>query len=129
VPALEPIAGLRVVAKAAALNGATWSGEGEITVVRIAPDEAFAIGAEGVEIDDPDAIVEPEPGFSAAHLDAAGLESVLARVEFSLPRDRPAFVQGKVAGVPCKLLLPQGDAPAVLVVQTAYLDDLEARLR
>jgi hypothetical protein len=129
VPGLEPVGGLRVIAEAAALDGATWSGDGEITIIRIAPDEAFAIGARGVAIDDPDAIVEPEPGFSVVRLDADALDSVLARVEFSLPRDPPALVQGKVAGVPAKLLLPDGDDPALLLVQTAYVDDLEARLR
>jgi hypothetical protein len=73
------------------------------------------------------AIVEPEPGFSAARLDRAGLESVLAHVEFRLPAERPALAQGKVAGVPAKLLLD--DDSALLVVQTAYAADLEARHR
>ena len=129
MPALEPVAGLRVVADPAALDGARWSGEAGVTVLRIAPDEAFAIGAASVDIDDPDAIVEPEPGFSGARLDSAALESVLAHVEFGLPAERPALVQGKVAGVPAKLLFSDGDAPALLVVQTAYVADLEARLR
>ena len=42
-----------------------------------------------VEVDDEHAIVEPEPGFSGARLDSAGLESVLAHVEFALPRRAP----------------------------------------
>jgi len=62
VPALESLAGLRVVADAAAIDRARWSGDGEVTVLRTAPDEAFAIGATEVEIDDPNAIIEPEPG-------------------------------------------------------------------
>jgi hypothetical protein len=127
VPALESLAGLRVVADAAAIDRARWSGAGEVTVLRTAPDEAFAIGATEVEIDDPNAIIEPEPGFSGARLNAAYLESVLAHVEFHLPAERPALVQGKVAGVPAKLLLD--DDGALLVVQTAYVADLEARLR
>jgi hypothetical protein len=124
---LESLAGLRVVAQPGALEAATWDGDGPVTVLRIAPDEAFAIGASGVEVDDEHAIVEPEPGFSGARLDSAGLESVLAHVEFRLPLERPALAQGKVAGVPVKLLL-DGDG-ALLVVQTAYTADLEARLR
>jgi hypothetical protein len=127
VLALEPIAGVRVVAQAGALDQASWFGEAEITVVRIAPDEAFAIGAKGADVDDPDAIVEPEPGFSVASLNRAGLESVLAHVEFGLPAERPAVVQGKVAGVPAKLLLREDST--LLIVQTAYAHDLEARLR
>jgi hypothetical protein len=127
VLALEPLAGLRVVARPGALDAATWEGDGPITVLRVAPDEALAIGASDVEVDDEHAIVEPEPGFSAARLNSAGIASVLAHVEFRLPADRPALAQGKVAGVPVKLLL-DGDG-AVLVVQTAYIADLEARLR
>ena len=138
MPGLEPLAGLRVVADSAALDAARWSGEATITVLGIAPDEAFAIGATAVDVDDEHAIVEPEPGFSGARLDsaglsgvrldAAGLESVLAHVEFTLPAERPALVQGKVAGVPAKLLLDEGGG-ALLVVQSAYIADLEARLR
>jgi hypothetical protein len=127
VLAVESLTGLRVVADAAALDGARWTGEGEVTVLRIAPDEAFGIGASGVEVDDPDAIIEPEPAFSGVRLDEAVLQSVVDHVEFHLPAERPAMVQGKVAGVPAKLLL-DGDG-ALLVVQTAYLADLEARLR
>ena len=129
VLAPESVAGLRVVAEAASLDGARWSGDGPITLVRIASDEAFAIGATAVDLDDPEAIVEPEAGFSVATLDEAALEGLLAHVEFRLPDDRPALVQGKVAGVPAKLLLRGGSAPALLVVQTAYVADLEARLR
>jgi len=127
VLALEPLAGLRVVAQPGALDAATWEGDAPIAVLRVAPDEALAIGAAGVEVADEHAIVEPEPGFSAARLDSAGLEKVLAHVELRLPADRPALAQGKVAGVPAKLLLDQDGA--LLVVQTAYVADLEARLR
>ena len=123
----EPVAGLRVVAQPGALDAATWEGDGRITVLRVAPDEVLAIGASDVEVDDGHSIVEPEPGFGAARLDAAGLEKVLAHVEFRLPAERPALAQGKVAGVPAKLLL--NDDGALLLVQTAYVADLESRLR
>lgn len=130
MPAFEPVAGLRVVADAGAIDRATWTGAEAVTLVRIAPDEALAIGATTVEIDDPDAIVEPEHGFSAARLDEtdeAGLARLLGHVEFAVPRQRPAVVQGKVAGVPAKLLLRDG--LTLLIVQTAFADELEARLR
>lgn len=127
MPGLEPLLGLRVVADAGALDRATWSGEGQVTVVRIAPDEAFAIGAAGVEVGDADAIVEPESGFSGVSLDDADLERILVHVEFPIPSERPALVQGKVAGVPAKLLLE--DERTLLIVQTAYSHDLETRLR
>ncbi|MFL5770626.1 MAG: hypothetical protein ACJ765_11155 [Chloroflexota bacterium] len=125
--ALEPLPGLRVVANPRSLDRARWSGGAAVTVLRLAPDEALAFGATTVDIDDDNAIVEREPGFSGVRLDSAALESVLAHVEFRLPVERPALVQGKVAGVPAKLLLDE-DA-ALLVVQTAYVADLEARLR
>ncbi len=127
MPGLEPLVGLRVVADAGALDRARWSGDGPITVVRIAPDEAFAIGATAVEVGDADAIVEPEFGFSAVSLDDAGLDRVLAHVEFHVPSERPMLVQGKVAGVPARLLLEGGRT--LLIVQTAYGHDLETRLR
>jgi hypothetical protein len=128
VLALEPLAGLRIVANATALDAARSRGDGEVTVLRIAPDEVLAIGADEVDLDDEHAIVEPEPGFSGARLDSADLQLVLAHVEFQLPVGRPVLVQGKVAGVPVKLLLGE-DGGALLVVQTAYAADLEARLR
>jgi hypothetical protein len=128
VLALEPLTGLRIVANATALDAARSRGDGEVTVLRIAPDEVLAIGADEVDLDDEHAIVEPEPGFSGARLDSADLQLVLAHVEFQLPVGRPVLVQGKVAGVPVKLLLGE-DGGALLVVQTAYAADLEARLR
>jgi hypothetical protein len=128
VLALEPLAGLRMVADATTLDAARSRGDGEVTVLRIARDEVFAIGADEVDLDDEHAIVEPEPGFSGARLDSADLQLVLAHVEFQLPVGRPVLVQGKVAGVPVKLLLGE-DGRALLVVQTAYAADLEARLR
>ena len=42
MPALERLPGLRVVADPAALDAATWRGPGEVTVLRLAPDDAFA---------------------------------------------------------------------------------------
>lgn len=126
MPALERLVGLRVVAEPGALDRATWSGGGRVTVLRVAPDEAFAIGATAVDVADAAAIIEPEAGFSGSSLDDAGLAQVLAHVEFALPPERPALVQGKVAGVPAKLLL--GADATLLVVQTAYADELERRL-
>jgi hypothetical protein len=123
VPALEPVQGLRVVAQSAALDGARWSGD-EIDVLRLAPDEAVAIGATDVELDDPDAIVEDETGFAVALL---GPEFTMleAHADWPIPAEPGALAQGKVAGVPAKLLI--GD-PTLLVVQTAYADELEDRL-
>jgi hypothetical protein len=114
---------MRVVAEATALDAARWDGE-DVDVIRIAPDEALGIGATGVHVEDPDAIVEPESGFSVALL---GPEFVLlgAHTEWPLPETPGTLAQGKLAGVPAKLVI--GD-PTLLVVQTAYADELTRRL-
>ena len=121
---LEPLRGLRVVADPAALDGARWHGS-EVTVLRFAPDDAFAIGAEGVELDDPDAIVESEVGFAGARLPVS---EVLSHIEWSLPTERPALAQGSIANVPSKLWLAD-DGDALLLTAAAYADDLVSRLR
>lgn len=123
MPVLEPLRGLRVVAAPAALDGAQWIGE--VVVLRLAPDEAFGIDATAVILDDPDAIVEPEPGFVAAVLDPGELLAVSDRIEWVLPEAPDSLGQGKVAGVPARILM---SAVPVLVVQAAYADELERRL-
>jgi hypothetical protein len=124
VPALEPVAGVRVVARPDALDGARWVGD-EIEVLRIARDEAFGIGASGVEVDDEDALVEPETGFVTASLAPDDQLDVVEHLEWTLPDETGAIAQGKVAGVPVKLL---HDDPMTLVVQAAYADELRRRL-
>jgi len=122
VPALEPVAGVRVVARPDALDGARCDGD-DAVVLRIAPDEALWLGATRVDVDDPDAIVVPEFGFSVARLDASELDAVMAHADWAL--GHMPLAQGKIAGVPVKLLV--GD-PTHLVVQTAYADELTRRL-
>ncbi len=123
MPVLELLVGLRVVAAPAALDSAHWQGE-VVTILRSASDEAFAIGSDGVELDDPDAIVEAESGFAGAWVETSAL---IPHIEWALPPSRPALAQGSVAGVPAKLWLPD-EGPALLVVQAAYSADLAERL-
>jgi hypothetical protein len=125
VRALEPLRGLRVVADPVALDAARWQGD-EVTVLRFAPDDAFAIGAEEIEVDDPDAIVESEAGFVGVWLPVSDL---LAHIEWSLPAGRPALAQGSVSNVPAKLWLPAEDGDALLLTAAAHADDLMSRLR
>jgi hypothetical protein len=125
VPVLDRLTGLRVVADPAALDAARWHGDGDITVLRLAPDDAFAIGAETVDIDDEHAIVGSEPGFVGAWLP---LETVAHHVEWSIPRERPALAQGAVAQVPARVWLPDG-GDALLITAVAYADELASRLR
>lgn len=128
-PVFERVAGLRVIADSAALDGARWDGA-KVTVLRFAPDDAFAIGAGAVDIDDEHAIIESEVGFVAARLP---LDVVERHVEWSLPTVRPAFAQGSVAAVPAKLWIEAGDGghddEVLLLTAAAYAHDLAERLR
>lgn len=125
---LEQMHGLRVVADPAALDRASWSSDRDVTVVRLAPDETFAVGARSVEIDDEHAIVAEEAGFVGAWLTAEEFEEwVLPRIEWPLPADRPTVAQGSVAGVPAKLWL-RATGGALLLAPVAYADELAGRL-
>jgi hypothetical protein len=124
VPALERLHGLRVVADPAALDAARWRGD-DLTVLRVAPDDAFAIGATDVEIDDQHAIVESEPGFAGAWLP---LDAVADHIEWSLPTERPVLAQGAVANVPARIWLPD-DGDVLLITAAAYAVELASRLR
>jgi hypothetical protein len=123
VPALERLRGLRVVAAPAALDAARWQGTG-LTVLRFAPDDALAIGADGVDLDDEHAILESEVGFVGAWLP---IEDVQGHLEWPLPADRPALAQGFVATVPAKVWLPE-DGDVLLLTAAAYADELASRL-
>ena len=126
--------GVRVVGSPAAIDTAEWQDSGpglddfEPLVLRFAPDEAFAVGATRVHLDDPDAIAEPEVGFVAIMFPVDEfIDIVLPRIEWPVPPTRPAFTQGAIAGVPAKLYIDTTGA-ATLFVQAAYVDDLLARL-
>ncbi len=124
MPALEPVEAWRVVASPEALDRARWHGD-DVDVLRIAPDEALGLGATGVELTgDPDAIVEPEAGYSVAILDQLDELTVRDHVEWDLDA-ADELAQGKVAGVPAKVRIGN---PTLLVVQTAYADELARRL-
>jgi hypothetical protein len=112
------------VATPAALDAARWQGA-DVDVLRIAPDEAFAIGATSVELDDEDAIIEPEAGFAAALLDRDAVAELAAHTDWPLPDETGVLAQGKVAGVPVKVVFGE---PTILVTQIAYAEELGARL-
>jgi hypothetical protein len=124
VLALEPLRGLRVIASPEALDGARWSGR--VTLLRIAPDEVLAIDAITVDVDDPEAIVERETGFVGARLTPEDVEHVTAHMDWPLPTETGVLAQGKIAGVPAKILISES---LLLVTNAAYVDELLARLR
>ena len=126
--------GVRVVASPDALDAADWQDAGpgpdefEPLILRFAPDEAFAVGATGVNLDDPEAIVEPELGYTAIMFPVDEfIDVVLPRMEWALEPTRPAFGQGSIAGVPAKLYIDSTGAATVFVMG-AYLDDFLSRL-
>ena len=120
----EPLMGQRVVAEPAALDGLVAGLPARVTVLRVAPDEAFIVGATATHVDDPHAIIEHELGFVAIAVD----RDVVARhVEWRLPV-AGEIGQGSIAGVPAKLAwLPDGRA--WIVTQAAYAAELQDRLR
>jgi hypothetical protein len=121
---LEPMRGIRVIADPRALDAARWAGD-TVTVLRFAPDDAFAIGARSVELDDDHAIVEAEAGYVGARLP---LTDIAPHLEWVLPVERPTLAQGSIAGVPAKLWLA-GDGDSLLLTTAAYADELANRLR
>ncbi|MFZ9481424.1 MAG: hypothetical protein ACO3AV_00910 [Ilumatobacteraceae bacterium] len=127
----SPLDGWRVIAEPAALDAAQWpSGS---TVVRISPDDVFVIaaapgGPAPLVPGDVHAIVTPELGFAGATLTAAEVAHVgLHHIEWELPAERPALAQGRIAGVPAKLVL-HADGSALLLVACAARAELEERL-
>jgi hypothetical protein len=135
----DPLHGLRIVAKPAAIDAAF-----EATVrsgailIRIAPDDAFVIGATDVHLDDAHAIVEPESAFVGWWLTADEVEVFVApHVEWGLPRPQSGqtqLAQGLVAGLPMKLWFADptdasADGPHVLlIVSRGLVHEAQARL-
>lgn len=126
--------GVRVVAEPGAIDRAVWQDAGpspdefEPLILRLAPDEAFAVGATGVRLDDPDAVAEPEVGYVAVMYPVDEfIDFVMPHVEWPVPAARPAFVQGAIAGVPAKLYIDLTGAATVFLLN-AYLDDFLARV-
>jgi hypothetical protein len=117
--------GTRVVASPAALDAARWS-KGTV-VLRLAPDDAFAIGAGEVEVADEHAIIVDETGFVGMWLGEDELQHrVVPHIEWPLTLTRPALAQGLIAGVPAKLWLK--DSGALLLCAAGYARDLADRI-
>ncbi len=128
---VERLEGRRIVARPAALDA--LGADEQSIFMRLAADELLIIGeplekAELVLINDPHAIVLRETGFAGVWQPAgAALEFLACACEWELPKTRPAFAQGMVAGLPVKLWL---ESDRVLFVTAApYAADLEERMR
>ena len=124
MPEPLPIVGMRIVAAPAALDAARFTDGAH--VLRLAPDEVFAIGADEVAIGDPDAIVVRDGGVVGFWLDDPE-EALAGLVEWELPRERPALATGNVGGIGARIVF-EVDRALVLVPATLG-HELAARLR
>ena len=124
---VERLNATRIVATPAAIDTAVWP-QGAL-VLRLAPDEVLVTAPVIVGgVDDPHAIVERETGFSAVWVDNYLAMDFLEReCDWELPRPRPAFAQGLVAGLPLKLWFEQDRV--LMVVASPFAADLAERLR
>lgn len=122
---LEPLEGLRIIANAEALDAAEWPDGSR--VFRLAPDDVFLLGEGEVHLDDPHAIIEIETGFSGMSMDPAAAYAWLeSTCEWELPRQRPAFAQGAVAGLAVKLWFDEADV--FVMTPSAFAAELEERM-
>ena len=94
--------------------------------LRLAPDDLFIIDidADSLRIEDSHAIAVDDAGWVGAR---CGIDAVAPHIEWQLPVERPALVQGSIAGVPAKLWLPD-DGDALLLTAAAYASTLAERL-
>lgn len=128
MPALEPMIATRIVATPAALDAVAW--RADALVLRVAPDEVIVAGdiqSDLILSHDPHAIIVAETGLDAVWLAANEALDFLERTcEWELPRQRPAFAQGAVAGLPLKLWFET--ERVLFIVPAPFAADLEERL-
>ncbi len=118
----EPLTGLRIVARPAALDAVVAPGG---TVLRIAPDDAIVTGTAVLTVDDPFAIIEPEYAFVHWRLTTAEFEGITRHIEWPLPA-AGQLGQGLIAGVPAKVFIAADHV--MLIVSASLADELSERL-
>lgn len=123
---LIPISGTRIVALPAALDSLNLS-SGSL-LLRLAADEAFVTASVDPEsVGDRHALVVPDGGFAGVWLSAPEAMNFLERsCEWELPKQRPAFAQGMVAGIATKLWIEQDRV--FFVVPTPFAYDFSERI-
>ena len=119
----EPLTGLRVVAKPAALDAVVAPAGG--VLLRIAPDDAIVTGTSVLTVADPFAIVEPEYAFVHWRLTPAEFEAIKRHIEWPLPT-LGQLGQGLIAAVPAKIMIAADHV--LLIVSASLADDLSERL-
>ncbi|MBM4425204.1 MAG: hypothetical protein FJ030_17800 [Chloroflexi bacterium] len=124
--ALNRIHATRIVATPSALDSAQWPDDR--LVFRIAADEALITPPmANAVVSDPYAIVVADSGFAGAWLPMEEALPLLEHAcEWELPRERPAFAQGSVAGIPAKLWIEKDRV--LLIVPAPFVADFEERM-
>lgn len=103
MPVFERVHTTRIVATPAALDAARWPA-GHIALRTAADEVLITPPLAEPKVADEHAIVLADSSFFGGWIEAALALTVLEReCEWELPRARPAFAQGMVAGLPLKL--------------------------
>ena len=124
MPELEPLQATRIAADAATLDVARWTAGA--LALRTAPDEVLLIGGSLVDIADPYAIVVEDGGWCGAWMPAAQADPFLrSAAAWPMRDDRPAFVQGMIAGLPLKVWLE--DNRVLFIVPAAFAAEFAER--
>ena len=128
--AFSSVQGHRVVASPDVLDAALWPHA--CWVLRLAADELLLLDDTAADsvmptVADPFAIIEAESGFCEGWCDRARFDEIVRpHIDWAIPSTRPAFTQGLVAGVPCKLWF--ADEGILILCSTSHVHELEARL-
>lgn len=130
---MERFLGSRIVADPAAIDALVDAIRFDETqlMMRFAPDEMYVTPpVEDVSVlmaVDEYAIVLNEGAFSGAWVEEhAALHLLEMHAEWEMPKERPAFGQGSVAGVATKLLFMDGKV--LFMTPSPYAQELEDRL-
>lgn len=111
----------RVVAAPEAIDQLSGS------VLRIAPDDALVLEVDGVKVDDPEAIVEPDAGWVKMSMsEERAIELISVHASWRPPSERPVLAQGMLGGLPAKVYL-DGEA-TMIIVAAPFESELEERL-
>lgn len=123
---LKRLSSTHIISTPAALDAMIWPAEA--CILRIAPDEVLVMPPlERIDIDDPHAIIMTDSGYVGLWLPQdEALDFLERHCEWALPLERPAFAQGKIAGLPAKLWFEE--TQILFIVPAPFAADFEERL-
>jgi hypothetical protein len=99
----------------------------EGTALRFAPDDVLVLAEAEVAVNDRHAMVERDTGWvSLPMTEQRALDLIASHASWEVPRDRPALVQGMVAGLPVKVYLDANQS--MFIIAAPFGHELEERL-